>query len=433
MRYFIFVLLIAIALILNTLGKKIFRTRWNLWWGYGIPSLAISLFLLSIPAPYRILGDFNKAYFPAGLQILQDPSALYDATCRTFVNLPILALLFTPFATTDDLLIAQYSFIVISTVGVFLAYLWLVKFVQLKDWQPVALMGLFAINGPLHYSLRLGNSTHFVFLFVIALFSFAQSRKEIAAGISLAAAVLLKPFLLPLGFYFVLRQRWRVAIAFMITLLSTVVASTLLFGLPLQLTWYNRCIKAFSGKIMPAFNVQSVDGFLARLLTEGNLTNFIPIDIPLELRLLRYAMVALLIGITFWICWRAKSPTSPQQENLELSIVLCLTLVISPISWTHYYLLLLIPFALFLRHQLSVPKGGIWLSLVAASIALTSPPVILIEPNNPFAKLLLERLFISHYFFGGVLLLGTLLVARLLASRMLPSFEKTEPIGGVLD
>jgi len=129
-------------------------------------------------------------------------------------------------------------------------------------------------------------------------------------------------------------------------------------------------------------------------------------------KLIRYALISLLVGPTIWICWRSKSPTTLVEENLEFSIVLCLALVISPISWAHYYLFLLLPFALYLGNRIGVPEGWLWSSLVGTSILLTSLPVIVLSPTNSVLRFLYSKWLISNYFFGGVLLLGVLLAAR---------------------
>lgn len=74
---------------------------------------------------------------------------------------------------------------------------------------------------------------------------------------------------------------------------------------------------------------------------------------------------------------------------------------------------LLIPFALYIGNNLAVPQGKIWYRLIISSVFLISFPVITANISNLLIKNLYSRLLISHYFFGGVLLLGILLAARL--------------------
>lgn len=169
---------------------------------------------------------------------------------------------------------------------------------------------------------------------------------------------------------------------------------------------------------MVAFNVQSVDGFLGRLLTDGSLHSWLPIEVGWNFKVIRLVSILLLVGMTVWICWRADLPGSLEEENLEFSIFLCLALIISPISWTHYYLFLLLPLSLYLGNGLALPQERLWSNLVLVSALLVSLPVkpaprLLIPGLKPIGS----KLLISHYFFGGVLLLGVLLAARWYTSK----------------
>ncbi|MBE9125743.1 MULTISPECIES: glycosyltransferase family 87 protein [unclassified Coleofasciculus] len=417
MRYIAYFGLIFITILINSIAQKLFKEKWNLWAGYGIPIFLMMLFLLTPPGGG--LGDFNKAYYPAGRLIFENPYKLYDETCRTFVNLPIIALLFVPFSFTYNPDQARMAFTIVGSLFIFIAYSILANFVKIRDYRQLAVVGIFAINGPLYYSLRQGNTTHFLLLILTLVIVCLQEKREIWTGILLGIAALMKPFLLLPCIYFAVRQRWRLTAAVSATLLSVVAASVLLLGSNLNLLWLNRCIYAFSGKVIGAFNVQSVDGFLYRLLTDGDLTNFIPTDMSWNFKLFRYGLLLILVGMPTWILWRTKPPKTVNDQNLEFSIVLCLSLLISPISWTHYYLLLLLPFSLYLGDKLAIPKGWIWSSSMIVSLVLVSPPVISFNSDN-----FLIRFFVSHYFIGGVVLLGTLLAARWQTSPQIHHFNK---------
>ena len=411
--YLVFVLAILVVVGLNTIAQKFLKQRWILWLGYGIPALGMMLFMWSVSNPPMFFGDFDEAYYPAGRLIIENPSSLYGKDKwggPGFVNIPIIAILFTPFSFLSlhniHLLLAVFS-----GLAIFTACYFIVKLTKSRS-KRIALVGLFVINGPLYYSLREGNITHFVVLLLLAGYFCIHSKRNIWLGIILAIAALLKIPLLLLGIYYLLRRRWHVVAGFSTTLLIIVGASLLLFGLDLHVNWFEQCIQPYMGKPMIAYNVQSLDSFLARLLIGGNLNDYLPIDVDWGFKIIRYVLLSLLVGTTIWVCWRSKPPTTLEAENLEFSIVLCLALLISPISWTHYYLFLILPFALYFSNLLAVPKRRLWTVSVTLSILLTSLPVIYSEPPNPVLGFLYSRLFISHYFLGGVLFLGVLLAAR---------------------
>ena len=107
------------------------------------------------------LGDFNKAYYPAGAMILSDPSRLYecDVSNLCFVNLPLVALLFTPLTMMARLpaqlrVHGDRARSAVDSGG--MAHDSRAR----RAWRHrSAIVAAFALNGPLLYSIRLGNLT----------------------------------------------------------------------------------------------------------------------------------------------------------------------------------------------------------------------------------------------------------------------------------
>jgi hypothetical protein len=125
--------------------------------------------------------------------------------------------------------------------------------------------------------------------------------------------------------------------------------------------------------------------------------------------MVRVALTALLFGITAAVLWASGDPNDEEDFLLEFSTVLTLLLLISPISWTHYYLLLLLPVVFLASRHMTLGAGRGWrLALAVAAVAVMLP-VRVVPLSSPIARLLSERVFMSHYFLGGLLLLAMLL------------------------
>lgn len=410
--YPIYFLLIILAIGLNKLGKRFLKERWSLVLGYGIPALIMVVFLLTVSQPSAWFNDFNKAYYPAGKIIFKDPLSLYKEECHTgFVNIPVIALLCIPFSIIN-LNIAQILVSALSVLCIILTIYILVKNSNFYKEPILLLLGLFVINGPLVYSLREGNSTHFVLLLLLAALISLETKREVWAGILLAISALIKLPLFLFGIYFLLRKRWRVFLAMSVATGVVVGASLLLFGIDLHQVWLQQCVLANSGNPVAAYNVQSLDGFLARLLTDGNLFNWNPVTVGWQFKVVRYVLLSVLVGGAIWICWRSKPPITSEDENLEFSIVLCMAVIISPISWTHYYLFLLLPLSLYVTQRLAVPLERPWFNLVMLSAILMSLPVKRVKLDEPVLMFLISKILSSHYLYGGLLLLGVLLSTR---------------------
>lgn len=399
--------LIAVGALLAG-GVALQRARlpaWARWGGTLLLASAGAAFTwrISDPIDPLLYADFVKAYRWAGSQALLRPDRLYPGTGEEirFVNIPIVALPFAPLAALD----ARTGAWVLSTLGwaAVVAGFWLLSRAAGLGGRAQALVAIaLASNGPLHNSLRLGNTTEFALPLVAgALLCLARGR-EAAAGALLAAAGILKLPLLVAGGWLVARGRWRALAGFAATGLGVIGLSLLVFGLAPHRDWYRACIEPFFGHAIAAYNVQSVDGFLARLRPDADVLGWSLVALPPSWLAVRGILVGALAVVCIAVCARAGRPRGQAATGLELSICLCFALVASPISWSHYYLLAWIGIASLLRDGALAPL------LFAA--ALVSLPVV--RPPPELAPVPAFRLLASLHLAGGAWLLALLLRAR---------------------
>ncbi|BAY13948.1 glycosyltransferase family 87 protein [Calothrix sp. NIES-2098] len=371
--------------------------------------------------------DFYRAYYPAGRLIFENPENLYGVTKPVvygFVNLPIFAYLLAPLAVFNEKT-AGFLFTIFGVASVLLSAFWLIKITGLYGWKRNLLFAFFTFGIPFYNSIWLGNSTHFILLLVIGSWVCFRSGRDLWSGFFLALAGLIKiPLLFPI-IYFILKKRWYVVFGFSATLLGIVGLSILVCGLPLNLTWLKECILSFSGTAIAAYNVQSVDAFLLRLLSDSPISSWELIQVVPLFKVLRYILFSMFIGGTIFVCWHSRFSTAPKTENLEFSSFLCLAILISPVSWSHYYLLLVLPVALYLGGQLGIPDNWYWKVWMAVStVLIILPPVKRDSFNHPVIAALVRNILVSHYFWGGVLLLGCLLATNLQINRKVWKLEK---------
>ncbi len=318
-------------------------------------AMAVFTFRISDPQDDVMFNDVAISYYPAGQAVFpDDPAAGLKATYRNgaegFVNIPIMAYLCAPLAvvskTTGD-----NAFLFLGVITMILTWHTLARLAKLNPDQSLLLLFLFAACGPLHYSLRLANSTHFVlFLFVLGIWTLRKDR-EFQAGILFGFAALIKLPLLLLGVYFLLRGRWRVAMGGAAIGAFAGLLSLLVFGWDLHLYWYEHTIKPLSSNPLSAYNNQSIQGFFARL-QYGNIGLLWwkpwPIDPSLNLAakvvvLLLVATVAAVIGWPRrWRGERVMTAPAHMISEIEIWMVTLLSIMIGTVSWSHYYLLILL-------------------------------------------------------------------------------------------
>jgi alpha-1,2-mannosyltransferase len=392
----------------------------TVWMLAGLAGVAIHALLWLISEPATLFSDFYKAYYPVAESLwfegTHDTWPLGETGAGSFVNIPVVAWLFVPLVAFGETG-AGWAFLVPGIVATVGAWWLLRRFDRPGTLAGPLLLFLFLFNGPLVNSLREGNTTHFILLLLVAALLLWRAQRELAAGLVLGFCAVMKLPLLLFGIYFVVRGRWRIVAGGAAMIAGAGLLSLAIHGLEANIGWYNDSVAPFLGGVIPAFNVQSIDGFLMRLQTGvRDLQDWLPHTPSTLHRVARTLIVVGLLGGAFWLMRRASTGeargvgTQPPgaRELLEFVLVLNLAILISPISWSHYYLLLLLPWSLHFGGALELPDDATTRRLVWGSVILSSLPVIILPLQPDWFGGLMARTVISACLFGGVLMLAAL-------------------------
>lgn len=374
------------------------------WWEIAFGAATASALLALTSGP--ILIDLQKAYLYAGQAALSQPSAMYACSrAQCFVNIPIVALLFAPLAPLSS----DVAAVLFSIAGVVLLAAAVRRMAHGAGAR--AIVWLVVLSGPVYYSIRIGNTTHMLLLPLLVAFDYlARGRRSGLAGAILAGAALLKPPLALFLPYLVLRGNMRAAAAMTACAAAAAALSIVLFGVDLHWFWFREFVVNQGSRPIGAYNVQSVSGFLAHLFIRGHMRDWYPIDVGVPFRVMSAGLSAALVAAVAIGCWRGGTPRDETARRIELWLILCLAVLVAPISWSHYELLLLIPGAALLsRWDAFDRRSRIALSI---ALALIAPPVVIVSVQSRIGNALYERVLISHYFAGSVVLLGLLIAQR---------------------
>ena len=161
-----------------------------------------------------------------------------------------------------------WAFLAVGAVAALTAW-WLLARMRRPEARNAAPLLLFLglVNGPMINSLREGNTTHIILLLLVLAFVLWRSGWDFVAGLLLGLCALIKLPLLLFGAYYILRGKWRVALGGVTSIATAVLLSLADYGLQGNIAWYKDSVEPFLGGVIPAFNVQSIDGFLIRLST----------------------------------------------------------------------------------------------------------------------------------------------------------------------
>jgi hypothetical protein len=419
-----------------SLARKFASNRIAVWIACVVGGGAIHLYLWQVSEPPDLFSDFYKAYYPAAEYLLEKGLSatwpLTEAAAGGFVNIPIIAWLFVPFVMLgeDE---SGWAFLAFGAAAALVAW-WLLARMRRPEASNAAPLLLFLglVNGPMINSLREGNTTHIILLLLVLAFLLWRSGWDFVAGLLLGLCAVIKLPLLLFGAYYILRGKWRVVLGGVTAITTAGLLSLADYGLQGNIAWYRDSVEPFLGGVIPAFNVQSIDGFLVRLWTgEGRLHDWDPMVPDTLPKVIRNILFLLVYGGAIWLGWRAaRAGPMPAingrltaRDTLEFVLVITIAIVTSPISWTHYYLLLLIPWGLYLGDRLPVPDDRTTRRLMWTSLLLTSLPVVIPQHSPGLLSEVLARTVVSLWFFGGLLMLAALLRAlwRLVPSQAVQS------------
>lgn len=401
------------------------KGRVGSWLAVAACGIASQAILWSISEPSDLFSDFYKAYFPVGDRLWSEGAVATWETSESaavgFVNLPILAWLFVPFGLLGEPA-AGWAFLALGIAAIATTYALLLR---LGDFN-VATGAMLALSifasGPLVNSLREGNTTHFVLLLLVVALLLWRAGKEYAAGLVLGLCALFKLPLMLIGLYALLRGRWRVVAGGASAIVGAGLLSLAVFGIEINVGWYQNCIVPFVGGVMPAFNVQSIDGFLARLESGPELLmEWKPLAPSLWHKIVRSVLLSGMFILAFVAMIRgdrsAAGARAFERDTLEFSIVLTLAVVTSPVSWSHYYLLLLLPWSLYLGGRLGLPDDAATRWLMAGGMLLASLPVIVLPLGSGIVAAIVSRTIVSAWMFGGLMILAALIRGALYARQ----------------
>ena len=182
-----------------------------------------------------------------------------------------------------------------------------------------------------------------------------------------------------------------------------------------NIAWYKDSVEPFLGGVIPAFNVQSIDGFLVRLETgPARLLDWEPLaptlaqDRP-QHRAVRCSSAASGHHPRLTAARRARGRSSA--TRWIFSIVLVLAIVTSPVSWTHYYLCFCCRGASTSAAGCPARRRDDALADVRAAVLASLPVDRAASLRRACSASCSHATVVSAWFFGGLLMLAALLAA----------------------
>ena len=298
-------------------------------------------------------------YDPQEFQELAD--SLFGRTIVVFPYLywPVLAQMFTPFTLLDYsdyfLLLLVFN-ILITFFCLYLVYR-LLDLKNRKNNLPFVFLFLtLAVNRPLHTTLHHGQVNILVFSLILLSLLLLKNKKEFASAFFLCLAAYLKIYPVLFLAWFFFQKRYRYIFYSIVNFGAIFLVSGLLFSFNSWLDF----IKMGAGNLFYGtksefffdYNAQwgnnSLNGFLSQF--------FLSHDLPRNLVM----PVILVILLACFLVFRTKIKDLLRKKelNLDASIILTLSLVLSTISWNHHYVIMIFPLTFLFNRIITEKRYG---------------------------------------------------------------------------
>ncbi len=301
--------------------------------------------LLPHPDMYDLHVDFDTFWHSA--VALTQGADIYDTPAKLRnLNPPLLSVLLAPFAALDSLT-AYRIFVVFTALLVVGAVLAVTRELRLSAPVTAAVVLTVLASSPLHGTLVLGQIYPLLLVGLVAGWIAERRGRPVLAAVLYGVTVALKPSLAPLLLLPAVQRRWVPFRAGMVSAAVATVVGVLVAGPSSAVGWLTF---ALTEGVPETVDNASFPGLTLRL----GLTAFPGLAIGL----------VVLVGTLVW-CGRERDRIDP--AGAAPFAVIAASLLLSPIAW-HNYLMLLLPGVLLM---IALRRGG----LAAALLAVTLVPV----------------------------------------------------------
>ena len=357
------------------------------------------------------LGDHLYAHHPIQFHIVDDPvwhqiaaERGFDGFLHPYVQTPLWAWLLRPSVTALAFPAFSRFFLVLHLLSVLAVIVLAGRLWNrglLRPGPIAATLVLLTLGEPLQYALFLGQ-THMLFLAVALGGLLCTERgRPLLGGTLVAVAAAIKPTFGALVVWWIFSRQWRAVLGFCLASVGAILATLAAVGPPLFLE-YLRNLERISDSVLVAFNSQSFLAALHRMGGNAEVFSWEMHPVSSWLGALNNtAGVAALAGLG-WVTRRG------QRRGAAMGGVACAGLVLlgtlfAPLSWSHYYLVLLLPWFVILGSPIGSTRTA-WLGLLT-TVLLSAQPIAVgsIQPGS--------GLVVSSHLLGGLLTLALLLVA----------------------
>jgi hypothetical protein len=271
------------------------------------------------------------------------------------------------------------------SVALFGLSLWLVaRELQLQPtlWWLLMLCALVLVCNPFRQQVNQAQLNMVLLALIVGAWACDRQERPGWAGVLVGMATAVKLFPGFLLVYFLLRGRWKAVFAGAASFAVCTALTVLVVGVGTYEDYYREVLPQVVNFRDWWINA-SLPGLFSKLF-DGRSGHVIPLWHQPELVTIGSAVCAVgLVGVLFAAI---RGSRTREEQDLTFGLALVTMLLVAPITWDHYYLLLLVPLAL-LWIRLRRLGGWQWLFLLCVAALWIFPKIILDTILKPGERL----------------------------------------------
>jgi len=339
------------------LFSSFFQNKTILW--FVIAGLSM-IFVIQTIQFFRVWNTDSPSYYLAARGILRHINIYDDQQFQRladdvlgkarivypYIYWPFLAQLFTPFSVRsieDFFVVIQILNILFIFLGLYLVYRLLGLRESKTNFPIMFLFILLIANVPLLSAIEYGQINLLVLDLILLSLVLLKKNRVYLSSLFLCGAVLIKIYPILFLFVFLFQKRYKYLMWTALNGLGIFLLSIALFGKTVWVEFVKSGLKIFSGTAQSPFTLH----YIAHI-NNNTLKSFFLQLVPSPSAALKFALSwltpVLLVGFLLYL-FLAKTSLAKDDFNFGTSVVLMASLFISPITWSHHFVIMLFPLA----------------------------------------------------------------------------------------
>ncbi len=266
-----------------------------------------------------------------------------------------------------------WNLVMLALFALSLALVWRELRIPFRAWSLAPVLTLTLLCNPFRQQITLGQLNLFLLPLLVGFWLAERRERPGWAGAALGLATAYKLFPGLLFFYLLLRRQWLTLAAALLTFAAVTGLTAAVLGVETYRTYVVDVLPQVE-RSQSGWGNLTLTGVWAKLFNPADNRDRVEAlwRAPLLARMGALASISAVLGVLAWVVGKARTPA---ERDAAFSLTLTAMLLVSPIAWDHYLLLLLVPLAVVWTHLPGTPAFELPFLVILAAFWISPIPV----------------------------------------------------------